>query len=126
LHDAQISLKLVVEQVDQRQSIVDRARPGADASLPAVIVRAIRSTIAIDLKPIGLPKRPPGSPGHGFRRDNGVTFDQCDVCGPWTGQDARSGKSRLAYPIFSAFSAIYRNEYGKILIYCRLFLESAM
>ena len=33
---------------------------------------------------------------------------------------------RTAFPIFSAFSAIYRNDYGKPLIYSRPPLESSM
>ena len=35
-------------------------------------------------------------------------------------------RERATYPIFSVFSTIYRNDYGKPLIYSRPPLESSM
>ena len=39
---------------------------------------------------------------------------------------ATVGETGWPYPIFSVFSATYRNDYGKTLIYSRPSLESAM
>ena len=40
--------------------------------------------------------------------------------------ERRDHASAITYPIFSVFSATYRNDYGKTLIYSRPSLESAM